>query len=302
VQPARTRTIDSSSKILLAIRSGGRCEFAGCNKYLFEHPLTLKGGNFCEHAHIVAFSERGPRAHDGERPEDINSVDNLMLLCAACHKEIDSRPGDYPRSVLEQYKREHEARIHYVTGLGPDQRTSVVQLKARIGGQAVDIPATHIYAAIAPRYPDKQGLIIDLTGFGTEDVDAYYTLAAREIRQKVDGLYQPGMSVESTRHISLFALAPIPVLMYVGRCLSNKVAVDFFQRHRGEDHPWNWLSTGEVVTYSVNKLQSGTATSRVALILSLSGVIHRSDLPRAIDQTFSIYEITLKGRSPSVDC
>jgi hypothetical protein len=33
---------------------------------------------------------------DGARPEDINSPDNLVLLCAACHKLIDDRPDDYP--------------------------------------------------------------------------------------------------------------------------------------------------------------------------------------------------------------
>src|ERR1700693_2573760 len=82
----KTRHIPEATKILLAVHAGGRCEFRGCNRYLFEHPLTLQGGNFSEHAHIVAFSELGPRGTDGARPEDINSPDNLVLLCATCHK------------------------------------------------------------------------------------------------------------------------------------------------------------------------------------------------------------------------
>src|SRR4051812_21949786 len=107
-----------------------------------------------------------------------------MLLCAPCHKLIDDRPADYPRSVLEAYKRDHERRISHVTGLGPDLRPTVVQLKAKIGGSAVDIPAAHIYEAVAPRYPtDKQGYLIDLTSYGDEDRDEYYRLASREIRQ-----------------------------------------------------------------------------------------------------------------------
>ena len=213
----------------------------------------------------------------------------------------NSRPADYPRVVLEQYKRAHEERISHVTGLGPDLRTSVVQFKARIGGDAVDIPATHVYEAIAPRYPDKKGAIIDLTSFGDEDINSYYQLAKRKIEKEVAALYEPGMSVESTRHISLFALAPIPLLVLLGRCLSNKVVVDFFQRHRGEDHPWRWLTAGDPTHYAVHHVQEGTNPEKAALILSLSGVIHRSDLPAFIDNTIPIYEIALRNRVPGVD-
>src|SRR4030088_3107325 len=77
----KTRHIPEATKILLAVHAGGRCEFRGCNRYLFEHPLTLQGGTFSEHAHIVAFSELGPRGMDGARPDDINSPDNWF--CSA---------------------------------------------------------------------------------------------------------------------------------------------------------------------------------------------------------------------------
>jgi hypothetical protein len=194
----QARSISPAIKILLAARSGGRCEFAGCNEYLFEHPLTLKGGNFSQHAHIVAFSERGPRGH-GRRPIDINTIENLMLVCPLCHKLIDDNPGDYPRTVLLKYKQDHEERIKHVTGLGPDMRTSVVQLKATIGGSAVDIPASHIYEAVAPRYPtDRKGHVIDLTSYGQENRDEYFRLAEAKIAQDVGRLYQPGMDVDQT--------------------------------------------------------------------------------------------------------
>src|SRR5206468_2276801 len=66
-------------QLILAVRAGARCEFDGCNKYLLEDSLTLTQGNFGEMAHIVAFREAGPRGTDGNRPRDINRVDNLML-------------------------------------------------------------------------------------------------------------------------------------------------------------------------------------------------------------------------------
>ena len=56
-------------------------------------------------AHVVAFKKGGPRG-SGPRPEDINDVGNLMLLCPPCHKLIDTHPEKYPVSVLEKYKED----------------------------------------------------------------------------------------------------------------------------------------------------------------------------------------------------
>jgi SMODS-associated and fused to various effectors sensor domain len=239
---------------------------------------------------------------DGERPDDINSPDNLVLLCATCHKLIDDRPDDYPRALVEAFKQQHEERIGHVTGLGPDVQTSVVQLKARIAGSAVDIPAPHIYEAVSPRYPvDKRGYIIDLTAYGDESRDEYYKLASQEIQRQIARIYDPGMDVERTRHISLFALAPIPLLTFLGSCLSNKIAVKFYQRHRTGDQPWMWKTDGEPVRYEIRKLRNGTDLARVALIMSLSGAVNERSLPAEIDNRFSVYEIALADQTPSVD-
>jgi hypothetical protein len=239
---------------------------------------------------------------DGARPDDINSPANLVLLCATCHKLIDDRPDDYPRALVEAFKQQHEERIGHVTGLGPDVQTSVVQVKARIAGSAVDIPAPHIYEAVSPRYPvDKRGYVIDLTGYGEENREEYYKLASQEIQRQIARIYDPGMDVERTRHISLFALAPIPLLTFLGSCLSNKIAVEFYQRHRTGDQPWKWKTDGEPVQYEIHKRRNGTNRAQVALIMSLSGAVNEKSLPAEIDKRFSVYEIALAEQTPNVD-
>jgi hypothetical protein len=154
-----SRKISGLNRLLLFVHAGGRCEFDGCNKYLLEHHVTLSEGIFAEMAHIVAFKPDGPRGESALRPADINNISNLMLLCPPCHKHIDDNPSRYTRKTLEEYKSRHEDRIRHVTGLGPDLKTTIVQLKANIGGQAVNIPASHVTEAVAPRYPT------DLRGF-----------------------------------------------------------------------------------------------------------------------------------------
>jgi hypothetical protein len=100
----------------------------------------------------------------------------------------------------------------------------VVIVKARIDGDVVEIPIGDVYAAIAPYYPDDSCFFeIDLTQLEASD-DASYGVAQETIRNKIGRLIKDGAMPP---RISLFALAPIPVLMFLGNILTNKVTVDF---------------------------------------------------------------------------
>ncbi len=293
-----TRRTSQVTRLLLFVRAGARCQFDGCNEFLLEHPLTVAEGNFAQMAHIVAFSHQGPRGEARPRPVRINDVANLMLLCPQCHKLIDDQPDRYTIGTLEKYKRNHEERIRHVTGLGPDLKTTVVQLKARVAGQSVAIPIAQVTEAVAPRYPtDAKGHVIDLTDIDAEG-EAFIEMATRVIKQRVERLYEPGMDVEDTRHISLFALAPIPLLVFLGRHLSNKVPVDLYQRHR-DTEDWVWKRTGAAVEYSFERVRHGTDRTKVAFMLSLSGTIRLDLLPSEIDESFTVYELTLSNLEPS---
>lgn len=295
----QSRSVPWPTRLVLAVRAGGRCEFRGCNRLLLEHPLTLEQNNFGEVAHVVAFSEDGPRGRAVPRRDDVHVIENLLFLCPQCHKLIDDSPDQYPRARLEQFKAEHESRIRYLTGLAPELRTVVVQLKARINGDAVEIPLRDVTNAVAPRYPnDSQGCIIDVTGLSDERSSV--GAAAREIHRRVERLYEPGMDADKVRHISLFALAPIPLLVYLGARLSNKIPVDLYQRHR-DTKDWAWKQDGEPVNYAVRVRRTGSDTKKVAVVLPLSGAIQTERLPATIDQTFTVRELVLDGRDPSTD-
>ena len=135
----RCRAIRDTTRLILYVSAGGRCEFDGCNKDLVDHHVTHRTGNFGQMAHICAFSPHGPRGTRDMPAPDINDVANLMLLCGACHKLIDDRPGEFPVGVLKKHKRAHEDRINLLTGVNPDRQTTAIVLKSRIDGQLVDI-------------------------------------------------------------------------------------------------------------------------------------------------------------------
>jgi hypothetical protein len=294
----RVRSLPRLKEIILYVRSGGRCEFEGCNRYLLRNPLTLTLANFGKKAHIVAFNESGPRGRQGKRPMDINDLTNLMVLCATCHDEVDKHPEKYPRRLLEAYKKAHERRIELVTAAGPDRKTTVVQFKAKIGGKDVAIPAEDVFEAVAPRFPeDEQGVVIDCCDFDDRTVH-FVEQAVVKIDQVVDRLLDGRMTGNVPHHISLFAFGPIPLLIHLGSRLSDKLPVDFYQFHR-DTKRWVWKKRGEPVGYHAAKTRAGSDPRHVAMLLSLSGRIALDALPAEIDDTFTVYEMTLKGQAPT---
>lgn len=291
-----TRQISRPNQLILCIQAGGRCEFDGCNRYLFEHHLTHKRFNFAQMAHVVAFSELGPRGNVTDRPADINNLDNLMLMCHPCHKQIDDFPEEFSRETLEEYKKAHEERIFLLTSASPDRQTSALILTSKIGGKPVKISPAEIIEAVSPRYPaTRSGTIIDLD---IDDVgEEFYKVATKRVKNKIEWFFDSVMPDEKTNHLSFFALAPIPILIYAGSLLSNKVPSDLFQKHRDTQN-WKWKTDGEFTKYRVDQIQQGAAEKKVALVLSLSGKIYLDDLPSEIVKDATVYEITLENDSP----
>ncbi len=296
VRPARA--VPPLTRVFLFVSAGGRCEFDGCNKYLLAHHVTLTEGNFAEVAHIVAFQVRGPRGRGEARPADVHRAENLMLLCASCHKLIDDHPERYSVTTLRAYKENHEHHIHHMTSLRPEHRTSVLIVTANIGEQNPFIPFDQVIEALSPLYPvSRPGKIVDLTSIPIHDAASLET-AREAIRRGLAQLCDTGGELQDVKHLSVFALAPIPLLVDLGARLSNKIKTDLFQRHRDTEE-WAWKSSGPPVAYTSGIVRKGTEPSHAALIMSLSGKIRVDDLPSTIDKTFTVYELTLKDATPN---
>lgn len=297
---ALVRNANANAQKALVAMAAGRCEFPGCNRFLFEHPLTKDRGNYGENAHIVAFKEGAARGRDGERPVDINSIDNLMLLCQPCHKLIDDNPVRYTRDFLVAGKEAHERRTRALTELGPELRTNVLVLKSRIGERIAEVGQQEVADALRPRYPSSMSFtLIDLSQLGDEKDDGYYPMAERLIGQRVAAMYAAQDVFGEVKHLSVIGLAPMPLLVKLGAALSNTVQTDFFQCHRDRDDRWTWHIDGPPVSYAASIVRRRTDAARVAVTLSLSGTIDAGKLPDTIDSGFTVYDLTLDGMSPN---
>lgn len=103
--------VPSSTVKTLYSRSGNRCCLckAVISKRSTEEgdgPVTLG-----QIAHINAYSDGGPRANPEMSEKDRNDYDNLIVLCANCHKEVDGQEKRYTAEELKKQKEEHEALV-----------------------------------------------------------------------------------------------------------------------------------------------------------------------------------------------
>src|SRR5690554_3906811 len=94
----------------LFVDSAGYCQNPGCLRELF--PKEMSGlMHIAERAHIIPYGN-GPRIE--QKPDanfDVNSFENLIMLCPTCHSIIDKNEKAYPRELLLVWKTNHLAAI-----------------------------------------------------------------------------------------------------------------------------------------------------------------------------------------------
>lgn len=298
IRPARA--VPSLVTLQLFSVAGGCCQFRGCGKYLLEHAVTKRAGNFAEKAHIFAFSVSGPRGKSPGRPKDVHTLENLMLLCAHCHKQVDDDPDAFPAELLRVFKHEHEERFRRAAKLSPECEAVVLIVTAPIAGTAPVVPRGDVIAALSPLYPaESQFAHIDLSDLkGEREGEAFNALACRKIDREIARLFADGSALSRTPRIALFAIAPIHILAHLGSRLENKIPLHLFQRHRDTQN-WTWKEPTTGIRYRARVLQQRPRGAPVALVLSLSGTIGLSDLPQPTRDDAAIYEITLDDVVPT---
>lgn len=297
----RRKTIPVDVRLRIAAKSAGRCSFRGCNRRLDEHQLTKAKGKFSAFAHIVAAKPDGPRGDRKLSPKLETEESNIMLVCADCHRLIDVEGRDqYDADSLREMKREHEDRVARVTGFGVERRTKVVVVCSRIGDRpplaSVEDAERALLDDEPPRYSDGAPVVVKLEGREQWDHEhEYWPELAREVERKLDrGLDAPG----ALDHVSLFAIAPIPLLMHVGRVVGDLRQVDVRARFRA-DAPWNWPDERDPPQLDVVRPRVEADSDHVAVVVSLSQLAPSltSDGPLS-----DVPEYRISARTPAVDC
>ena len=276
-------------------RAAGRCEFDGCNRLLYKSPLTQEQVNISEKAHIYSFSEMGPRGHGPLSEDEINEITNLMLVCHDCHKKIDQDSGGnrYSADLLRKWKNDHELRIVIVTGVDPTKKSHVVLYGANIGDQSSKLEPKAAMDALFPDwYPaEERPIQLSMSWEGKDDQDLYWSTEAGNLKTAFNRQLRPLLDSSECPHLSLFALAPMPLMILLGSCITDKVPCQTYQLHREPASTWKWGVGSKDFTFQVKPPAS--FENLPALVISLSDAIAHERITKVLSHPTSIWELTI---------
>lgn len=268
--------------------SAGICEFSGCCNLLYSHHITKEKVNLSEKAHIYAFSPGGKRPSLLRFSPKINDIDNLMLVCERCHKLIDSEDTDYTAERLFEMKKEHEERVRIIASIKPDLQSEIVIYNANIADSTIRISDFAAKSAIIPdHYPARENPISlspDLSLFDNEE--SYWSVMETHLERQ----WAQYSSVFRDKHISLFAVAPQPLLFKLGSLINRNYSVNVMQSQGSIDN-WKWRCDKQTAKIETQRIDAKDPGAEPIITFELTAKLSLDELQKEIGEG-TIYRIT----------
>lgn len=292
--------IPEKVKNLLLIKSGGRCQYKGCNESLYQDLITKRNFNTAYIAHIVADEPKGPRG-DAIRSKPLSQkLENLMLMCDKHHRLIDKIDVvGHPEKLLLEWKKEHENRIEIVTAINPNHHSHIVTYKANIGQHSPSFDFQYLANYLLPNFYPATTATIDLGAVDSplRDKDSvFWESEFKILEEHYNNRLRDLLMKNQVSHISLFAFAPMPLLIKLGTLLNDIQNVDIHQPIRT---PKTWNLSNDIIQTKFEIIEPEEFTDVVALNISLSADINNDRITSVLGSKCSIY--TLKIDKPFVD-
>lgn len=275
-------------------KSGGRCEYEGCNEALWLDSLTKVEFNLSYIAHIIADKPHGPRGHSTLSEELKADISNLMLMCDKHHRFIDKEQiEEHSVDRLLAMKLKHEARIEMLTEINENMQSHVLLYGANVGQHSSLVNWDKAKQAMIPRkYPaEKPAIAIGMSNSALrDDEDLFWRVEREQLHRQFTYQIKRRIDLGDIQHLSVFAMAPQPLLIELGIMISDIRDTDVYQIHR-EPANWEWREHPADFNYIIK--EPIYTHKKVALALSLSGTIHDERITSVLGEDTSIWTLTI---------
>lgn len=295
-KPAR-KAIPAKVQNVVWGRAAGRCQYAGCNKLLIGEQISgARNANKSYIAHVVGDSPEGPRGHPVLSPKLAHDPDNLMLVCDEHHRVIDREMVDaHSVDVLREMKSRHENRIRIVGGIDEDLGTCVIRYAAKIGANESPVEKGAVKWSLIPdRYPLDDGWIdLDLVTLELRDDDpAYWRTHVKNLQTVFGEKVRGRMERQEIKRLTVFGLAPIPLLFELGRLISDIATAEVRQFLR-DAKGWKWDAASPPARYELHR--PDRTGKLVALKLEISAPVVDERVAKVLGPDASIWSIAAAG-------
>jgi hypothetical protein len=219
-----------------------------------------------------------------------------MLVCHDCHKIIDAdKKGErYSAKILGQWKNEHERRIAIVAGVHPSKKSHVILYGENIGEEKSLVQPEHAKEALFPRrYPaDERPVCLSMRWEGKDEQPEYWSTESSNLVVAFSKQIQPLIKEGNPGLFSVFALAPMPLLIKLGSLFTDKIDVDVYQLHREPFQSWHWLQGPNPTNFIIKR--PVTTKGPPVLVISLSDSIAQDRVWSTVGKDISIWELTIE--------
>lgn len=282
----------------LLVKSVGRCQYRGCNKSLYSDLVTKRNFNQSYIAHIVADEPGGPRG-DAKRSKLLaKDLNNLMLLCDTHHRLVDKIDiSGHPEAILLEMKKEHEDRIERVTAITPNMQSHILTYRANVGVHTREVSYQTVSQHLLPEYYPAISSTIDLglaNSLERDRDDSFWKAEMSNLEKQFDRKLLQAFANGEIKHLSIFAFAPMPLLVKLGTLVSDVYVADIYQPVRSTSS-WKLTTDPATVVYSLTTPPENK--TNIALNISLSASITNDRIEAVLGNDCSIYTLTITAPS-----
>jgi hypothetical protein len=285
------------------VRAAGRCVL--CSAYLLG-----RGRTYFHHiahgqvAHNVGATKgkKSPRGQSTLTLDERALPENLLLLCHQCHRMVDDVGAEkiYTEEYLAKHKRAHEDRVRRVTDFATVTEAAVVRVTGRIRGTLAPATDRQVGAALhyedlrhSGEHPHDAEYVVSID---SEDTDPWvWQEGTTKIVAKLAGLRD---SPHPT--VAVFAMAPIPLLVFLGSQLDDKADIRVFPRFRdAEDLACCWRN--EPLTPATFEVYPGNTDAQARDVVVSVSVSAPIDVNRAPAGLVDLPLVTLSAEKIGPD-
>ena len=193
---------------------------------------------------------------------------------------------------IEQYAIDKDPAIFdSIEELKYEKTTDVLIVKSDIHNKMVGINFEQVLDAVQHRsILNPEGFIIKLH----EASNRQNLQKNQQYLEEKFEVFKSSLQSRKEPHISIFALASIPILMHLGKLIGDTIPLDLFQHHRKTKN-WCWPTESQQLKFDVIPPNQRSNSDNIALLLSLSGKISRQKIEKNLNTSFNFYEICIQA-------
>lgn len=283
-------------------KSAGRCYI--CYKYIIMETDSVEPYSIAELAHNIGATNdaKSPRSDSSIPAKEKSLPENLLLLCKDCHKQIDSEEEKWTIEKLKNLKATFEERIKRATNFSALRKSLVISIRSDLR----DIPNNHATPTQIMEAMSHQNLEIEEYSKRHDFLDISLTdknwiEGKKEIDEAIRDYQKLSLdpNFEST---SIFGVAPIPYLFYLGFKLKNRRTIIPFPLNSGK---WGWHhgNLKGLQSYYMDSFEIPFETKELNLIVNVGWKLNSMHLPDSLKSlpTISISANEIDGNMEKIE-